>query len=167
MDFRVQNTFIHYRGSTSSRSRVRSWPPALMDHYEDPKDETVSDFNIEPDEKDDARQEVMRKTVLMIGNLPCRVNFKRLEAELHLQGFRGTYDHVHVPTRANGAGRGYGFVHFAELADANRFVRVFDGYLFLGNHSAKKVCYVVAAAHQGRAAVEKRRGPTLPAMRQR
>eukprot|EP00928_Gymnodinium_smaydae_P074697 TRINITY_DN57723_c0_g1_i1.p1 TRINITY_DN57723_c0_g1~~TRINITY_DN57723_c0_g1_i1.p1 ORF type:complete len:158 (+),score=21.58 TRINITY_DN57723_c0_g1_i1:61-534(+) len=157
MDFGVQNTFIHYRPSVSSRRekswREKSWPPALLAHSEDFEGDALSDASRELGEMDESRQEAMRKTALMIRNLPCKVNAKRLEAELHLHGFRGAYDNVHVPTRPNGSGKGYGFVNFLELPEANRFVRVFDGYSFLGSHSAKKLCYVVAADRQGIVAV--------------
>eukprot|EP00928_Gymnodinium_smaydae_P058641 TRINITY_DN41823_c0_g1_i1.p1 TRINITY_DN41823_c0_g1~~TRINITY_DN41823_c0_g1_i1.p1 ORF type:complete len:171 (-),score=29.17 TRINITY_DN41823_c0_g1_i1:196-708(-) len=89
-------------------------------------------------------------TTLMLRNIPCKINAKRLARDLHDQGFAGTYDYLHVPSRRKNCASnlGYAFINFIDVRDAARFEAVFNGYVFEWTCS-KKQCYVTAAAIQG------------------
>eukprot|EP00928_Gymnodinium_smaydae_P062873 TRINITY_DN4661_c0_g2_i3.p1 TRINITY_DN4661_c0_g2~~TRINITY_DN4661_c0_g2_i3.p1 ORF type:complete len:359 (-),score=62.17 TRINITY_DN4661_c0_g2_i3:529-1605(-) len=82
-------------------------------------------------------------TRMFIGNLPCSMSTDRMAAELCKHGFFGTYTSVNVPRKADGIGRGFGFVRFCNAEEAQRFASVFRGCEYEG-----KRCYVNPAARQ-------------------
>eukprot|EP00928_Gymnodinium_smaydae_P054230 TRINITY_DN38041_c0_g1_i1.p1 TRINITY_DN38041_c0_g1~~TRINITY_DN38041_c0_g1_i1.p1 ORF type:complete len:286 (-),score=40.75 TRINITY_DN38041_c0_g1_i1:187-1044(-) len=87
-------------------------------------------------------------TKMFVGNLPCTVSQDRMEAELCKQGFFGTYTSVHLPLKADGSGRGFGFVSFCSMDEARRFASIFNGYTF-----DAQVCYVSPASRQSKAEI--------------
>eukprot|EP00928_Gymnodinium_smaydae_P062874 TRINITY_DN4661_c0_g2_i4.p1 TRINITY_DN4661_c0_g2~~TRINITY_DN4661_c0_g2_i4.p1 ORF type:complete len:336 (-),score=48.39 TRINITY_DN4661_c0_g2_i4:529-1464(-) len=82
-------------------------------------------------------------TRMFIGNLPCSMSTDRMVVELCKHGFFGTYTSVNVPRKADGIGRGFGFVRFCNAEEAQRFASVFRGCEYEG-----KRCYVNPAARQ-------------------
>eukprot|EP00928_Gymnodinium_smaydae_P071649 TRINITY_DN55185_c0_g1_i1.p1 TRINITY_DN55185_c0_g1~~TRINITY_DN55185_c0_g1_i1.p1 ORF type:complete len:416 (+),score=68.14 TRINITY_DN55185_c0_g1_i1:78-1325(+) len=93
-------------------------------------------------------------TTLMIGGLPCKVDYRRMITELYRLGFDGSYDYVYLPKKSYSRGFhffGYGFINFLNHDEAMRFATAFDNYRFEGSTSAKRGNVQVAAV-QGREA---------------
>eukprot|EP00928_Gymnodinium_smaydae_P001711 TRINITY_DN10615_c1_g1_i1.p1 TRINITY_DN10615_c1_g1~~TRINITY_DN10615_c1_g1_i1.p1 ORF type:complete len:211 (-),score=38.68 TRINITY_DN10615_c1_g1_i1:298-930(-) len=90
------------------------------------------------------------KTVI-VRDVPCRVDYKRMMAELKLLGFDGCYDFINFPINPrNGKDscRGYGFVNFLSERLAARFMSRFANYRF-DDIDSHKVARVELARTQG------------------
>lgn len=67
---------------------------------------------------------------LYVGNLP----YQATDSELRqLFGGAGTVESVSMPVdRETGRPRGFGFIQMADSEEANRAIRMFDGYMLDG-----------------------------------
>ena len=67
---------------------------------------------------------------LYVGNLPYQITDSELR---QLFGDAGTVESVTLPVdRETGRPRGFGFVQMADSEEANRAIRMFDGYMLDG-----------------------------------
>jgi hypothetical protein len=118
--------------------------------------DTCDDFNTKASRPYDEHEESIygsahEAKTMMVCNIPCRASRADLVEALDSVGFGGLYEFVHVPCRfgQSDSNLGYGFVHFFQKADADRFAIEFEGYRFIQKGSTK-ACTVKLANCQGR-----------------
>eukprot|EP00928_Gymnodinium_smaydae_P023070 TRINITY_DN19183_c0_g2_i2.p1 TRINITY_DN19183_c0_g2~~TRINITY_DN19183_c0_g2_i2.p1 ORF type:complete len:173 (+),score=35.29 TRINITY_DN19183_c0_g2_i2:87-605(+) len=147
-EFCIRNTFIDEQPVISQDLRRSKSVPAFETSYDifcAPADENdVSNMHAKKvDQKPCAEspKESDAEVKMFIGNVSFHVTAERMEKELHMLGFKGTYSSVNFPLKSPGCTRGYGFVVFRREHDAVRFASVFGDYRFQDS-SSKKKCYV-------------------------
>mmetsp|Transcript_50945 Transcript_50945/g.110524 ORF Transcript_50945/g.110524 Transcript_50945/m.110524 type:complete len:141 (+) Transcript_50945:166-588(+) len=91
-------------------------------------------------------------TTFMLGNLPCRITRKDIEATLDFMGFEGTYHVCRLPSsnkkNPKATNLGYAFISFVTPEHAATFLAGFGKFQFQGSCSAKK-CTLRPAHLQG------------------
>eukprot|EP00928_Gymnodinium_smaydae_P026073 TRINITY_DN20576_c0_g1_i2.p1 TRINITY_DN20576_c0_g1~~TRINITY_DN20576_c0_g1_i2.p1 ORF type:complete len:281 (-),score=43.17 TRINITY_DN20576_c0_g1_i2:185-1027(-) len=92
-------------------------------------------------------------TTVMVRDLPCKVGYERMMAELKSFGFDGLYDFIFFPTSRFGRSsyKGFCFINFMTRDAVDLFVSKFADYRFAGI-SSKKAVRLDRAEIQGREA---------------
>eukprot|EP00928_Gymnodinium_smaydae_P002586 TRINITY_DN10928_c0_g1_i1.p1 TRINITY_DN10928_c0_g1~~TRINITY_DN10928_c0_g1_i1.p1 ORF type:complete len:159 (+),score=27.93 TRINITY_DN10928_c0_g1_i1:66-542(+) len=139
----VRNTFIHVQPVATHHLRRSKSASAAEVKEENARHLSTFMHTQEVGEKSSATgPELNNMSVKMfIGNVPFHVTAERMEAELCMLGFKGTYAAVNFPLKSPGMTRGYGFVVFHDEGDATCFASAFSDYRFKDT-SSKKKCYV-------------------------
>eukprot|EP00928_Gymnodinium_smaydae_P002587 TRINITY_DN10928_c0_g1_i2.p1 TRINITY_DN10928_c0_g1~~TRINITY_DN10928_c0_g1_i2.p1 ORF type:complete len:168 (+),score=35.31 TRINITY_DN10928_c0_g1_i2:71-574(+) len=151
-EFCVRNTFIDVRPVAKQQLRRSSSAPAVgaLHHFDlayekddEPHHSIASVHAKGADERPcNTSRELNKMDVKMfIGNVPFHVTAERMEEELCMLGFKGTYSAINFPLKSAGMTRGYGFVVFHDEDDAIHFASAFSDYRFKDT-SSKKKCYV-------------------------
>lgn len=91
------------------------------------------------------------QTTVMLRNVPTTFSEERMLHEMHVRGFRETYDFFYLPTDATSTcNRGYCIVNFCCAKNARQFMTAFQK-LSLDPYTGK-ACKVTFAKHQGKEA---------------
>mmetsp|Transcript_47314 Transcript_47314/g.137793 ORF Transcript_47314/g.137793 Transcript_47314/m.137793 type:complete len:418 (-) Transcript_47314:312-1565(-) len=89
-------------------------------------------------------------TTLMVRNIPLATTQRQFLEQLHIDGFRGSFDFVYLPCSfENRKNKGYGFVNFVDPAAMSRFYDVWHGTQIFGSGSGELPLNVSAASVQG------------------
>jgi hypothetical protein len=100
--------------------------------------------------RDDAHphQRIDGPVTIVMKNIPARATHKDFVDAMQASGFRGRFDYMYIPTKANGVqNKGYCFVSFCNYAEAVSFQAVMDGAR-VRKSSSKCVSTEVAAVHR-------------------
>eukprot|EP00440_Ansanella_granifera_P035748 gb/GFBE01038777.1/.p1 GENE.gb/GFBE01038777.1/~~gb/GFBE01038777.1/.p1 ORF type:complete len:503 (+),score=107.26 gb/GFBE01038777.1/:1-1509(+) len=86
---------------------------------------------------------------VMMRNLPNKYTQKLLVEEIHLAGFKDTYDFLYLPMdHQTGANRGYAFINFITPLMAQKFKQRYEG-VSMKSFNSTKIVNVNPAALQG------------------
>eukprot|EP00928_Gymnodinium_smaydae_P071293 TRINITY_DN54919_c0_g1_i1.p1 TRINITY_DN54919_c0_g1~~TRINITY_DN54919_c0_g1_i1.p1 ORF type:complete len:188 (-),score=43.42 TRINITY_DN54919_c0_g1_i1:177-740(-) len=133
----VRNTFIEKREVLELEQQRRRSAPAVECTV------AVARPNCADTSPSGTTEGASSELKMFIGNVPFNVTSERMQDELCLLGFKGTYTSINFPLKSVGVTRGYGFVTFRDDADALRFASTFHDYRFeVNGNKCKKRCYV-------------------------
>eukprot|EP00928_Gymnodinium_smaydae_P002722 TRINITY_DN10977_c0_g1_i1.p1 TRINITY_DN10977_c0_g1~~TRINITY_DN10977_c0_g1_i1.p1 ORF type:complete len:216 (-),score=31.04 TRINITY_DN10977_c0_g1_i1:187-834(-) len=126
----VRNTFLEFRATSPTIARIASEPTLPYVSSDPPSSGELIDDGL-PESG----------AVVIVRDVPCKVEVERMIAELKLLGFEGCYNRINFPirtTRGRVSGKGFGFINFNDASIAARFMKQFSDYRFEGIASKKR-----------------------------